>query len=48
MAVVRVLPAKSESAVLDSHEERDLPVLEVSLMMSECFKGGRCFDDGCW
>ena len=35
MAVVRVLPANSESAVVDSHEERDLSVLEVSLMMSE-------------
>ena len=35
MAVVRVLPANSESAVVDSHEGRDLPVLEVSLMMSE-------------
>ena len=35
MAVVRVLTANSESAVVDSHEEHDLPVLEVSLMMSE-------------
>ena len=35
MADVRVVPAASESAVIDSHEERDLPALEVSLMMSE-------------
>ena len=35
MAVVRVLPANSESAVVDSHEEWDLPVLAMSLMMSE-------------
>ena len=35
MAVVRVLPANSESAVVDSDEEHDLPLHEVSLMMSE-------------
>ena len=35
MADVRVVPASSESAVIDSDEERDLPALEVSLMMSE-------------
>lgn len=35
MAVVRVLPANSESAVVDTHEEHDLPLHEVSLMMSE-------------
>lgn len=33
MAVVRVLPAKSESAVVDNHDEHDLPPYEVSLMM---------------
>ena len=35
MADVRVFPATSESAMVDSHEGRGLPVLEVSLMMSE-------------
>lgn len=35
MAVVRVLPANSESAVVDSHDEYDLPSLEVSLMMCD-------------
>lgn len=35
MAVLRVLPASSESAVDESHDERDLRVLAVSLMMRE-------------
>ncbi len=35
MAVVRVLPAKSESAVVDRHDEYDLLSLEVSLMMRD-------------
>ena len=35
MAVVRVLPAKSESAVIDRHDEYDLLSLEVSLMMRD-------------
>ncbi len=37
MAVVRVLPAKSESAVVDRHDEYDLLSLEVSLMMRDIF-----------
>lgn len=31
--MVRVLPANSESAVVDIHEEHDLPLQGVSLMM---------------
>ena len=33
MAVVRVLPANSESAVDDSHDELDLPQQVVSFIM---------------
>lgn len=35
MAVVRVLPANSESAVVDNHDEDALPLHEVSLMICE-------------
>lgn len=35
MALVRVLPANRASAVLDSHDEHELPVPTVSLMMRE-------------
>lgn len=35
MAVVRLLPANSESAVVDSHDKHDLPLQVVSLMMCE-------------
>ena len=35
MPVVRVLPANSESAVVDIHDEHDLPLQGMSLMMCE-------------
>ena len=35
IAVVRVLPAKSESSVVDSHDEDDLRLQGVSLIMCE-------------
>lgn len=35
MAVVKVLPANNESAVVDSHDEYDVPVQGLSLMMRE-------------
>ena len=35
MAAVRVLPANSESAVDDSHDQLDLPQQVVSLIMRE-------------
>ena len=35
MAVVRVLPAKSESSVVDSHDEHDLPRQGVSLIICD-------------
>lgn len=35
MAVVKVLPANNESAVVDSHDEYDVPLQGLSLMMRE-------------
>ena len=37
MPAVRVLPANSVSAVVDNHDEHDLPLQRVSLMMREIF-----------
>ena len=47
MAVVKVVPAKSESAVVESHDENGFPLQVVSLMMRrKCFKRSRCVDGG--
>lgn len=35
MALVRVLPANRESAVVGSHDEHELPLQEMNLMMLE-------------
>ena len=35
MAVVKVLPANSESAVVDNHDKHDFRLQGVSLMMCE-------------
>ena len=37
MAVVRVVPVNSESAVDDSHDKLDLPLHLVSLIMREVY-----------
>lgn len=47
MAVVRVLPAKSENSVVDIHDEHDLPLQGVSLIMCDnMLKGSELFVDG--